>query len=138
MTEQNTSHQHAILEEWKSQQHSYDRYEALSLGIKIFGVTLFIACTALGFKPVLILALICVIWLLEAIWKTFQSRTEDRLLVLEKAWQQNKFTEAMNFYSHWQAQRPQTSQLILAYAKNALRPTIAYPYVVLLVASILF
>jgi hypothetical protein len=141
MTEQNTSpissQQQAILEEWTSQQHSYDRYEALSLGIKVFAVMVFIASTALAFEPLLILALICIVWLLEAIWKTFQSRTEERLLNLEEAWHQGDFTQAMRFYSHWQTQRPGTTKLIAAYVKNALRPTIAYPYALLLVATIL-
>lgn len=133
----NSPHPYALVEEWKSLQHSYDRYEGLSLLIKLGAFASWAFSTVIAMDLAFTLALVALIWFQEAIWKTFQARTEDRLLSIEKAWKQQNEAHTLSFYTDWQKQRPGTIALVKAYVKNAFRPTIAYPYVLLLVATVL-
>ena len=82
-----------------------------------------------------IVLLLLVLWLQEGIWKTFQSRTESHLLALEKASSDNDEKFGLSFYSEWNESRPGIKKLIFQYISNSLRPTVAYPYVVLLLIS---
>ncbi|MDC2888027.1 hypothetical protein [Psychrosphaera algicola] len=88
-------------------------------------------------------------WLTDAIWKTFQFRIEDRLLMLEDALRPTDIvaddktanneslgdsqitndTQAFQFNSAFLLTRPSTLGLILSYGKNALRPTVALPHI---------
>jgi len=84
----------------------------------------------------LALVFVLVLWLQEGIWRTVQARTAERLLTIEKILEQQDPSSGMQFYSNWQANRPGTAGLIKEYLLNAMRPTVAYPYVILLAIEI--
>ncbi|MEM7259456.1 MAG: hypothetical protein AAF404_18935, partial [Pseudomonadota bacterium] len=69
--------------EWCLQQTQYDSYEKFSLCIKLTAIVIASLAIILGSPGSF--AAIMVLWVLDAIWKTFQSRIEARLLVLEGA-----------------------------------------------------
>ena len=86
-----------------------------------------------------------VVWLQDAIWKTFQSRIESRLLELEQGLSSansekgdSLAVEAFQFNSAYLKDRPSTIGLILEYMKQAARPTVAFPHVVLLVLLVAY
>ena len=70
--------------------------------------------------------------------KTWQARLGARLLVVEAALGGLAMSATRPFQLHtqWQGQRASTVGLLLEYAKSALRPTVAFPYAVLVVLSI--
>lgn len=123
-----------LSKEWQTIQNQYDSYEKCSLLIKLFNIALFSAALLMGGMNVVILFVLLVVWLQDAIWKTFQSRIESRLLQLETALADDTATTAMPFqYNRDYAQtRPSTLCLIKAYMHQAVRPTIAFPHVVLI------
>ena len=88
----------------------------------------------------LTLSLLLVLWLQDAIWKTYQSRIEVRLLKIETKSAENQKDEidqgAFQFNRDFEQSRPSTKGLIVEYGKQALRPTIAYPHVVLVVIGL--
>jgi len=78
-----------------------------------------------------------VLWLQDAIWKTFQARIENRLLQLEENLSGEQSLEradgkAYQFNSAYIKNRPDNLGLIKEYFYQAIRPTIAYPHVILL------
>lgn len=119
--------------EWITLQTSYDSYEKCSLGIKLFSVAI---STTLVFHQKLdfvVFSLCAVLWMVDAIWKTFQARTEQRLLVVEKEISQQSENVAMQFHTQWQQNRPTTAGLIIEYAKHGLSPTVGVPHLSILV-----
>ncbi len=129
---------HALLDEWKSQHKSYELYETLSLLIKMLAIVIFAAGIAVKFSVLLMAALSGLSWLLDTFIKTFQSRTESRLRDIEQAWQGAEAKAVMRFYSQWQAKRPGVKGLLSAYLYSALTPTVAAPYILLIMAALIF
>ena len=121
-----------FLREWLALHNSYEKFETLALVIKLVAVLVCLAGFIFNLSSLILAMLILVLWLQDAIWKTFQGRTEQRLLVLEKANSENDQTVSLNFYSHWEVSRPGIIVLVREYLSNAVRPTIAYPYIILL------
>jgi len=126
--------------EWTLLQNQYDSYEKYSLVIKL--VCLYISANTLISEavPPYLLAVIAIFWLLDAIWKTFQSRIEIRLLTLERvlAEQSSEITTMpYQFNTEFAKQRPSGTALIAEYLKQALRPTIAFPYALLVLVSVI-
>ena len=126
----------ALQQEWQTLHTSCDRSEALALGIKLLAVMICLATIFVPQSSLYISVILAVLWLQEAIWKTFQGRTEQRLLAIEKAWADNDNSSALCFYSHWTESRSGVMTLLKEYLSNAVRPTIAYPYSVLIVISL--
>jgi len=124
-------------QEWAILHQSVDQYESYALLLKVIGITLFFVSLLIDAPIVWLISVFLVLWLQEAIWKTFQSRTEERLLMIEKAMKSDEASFAFVFYSQWESQRPKTLGLMKAYLVQALRPTIAYPYAVLVMLSLL-
>jgi hypothetical protein len=118
-------------QEWTVLQNQYDAYERSSLTIKLFAIATFVVLWVLQFTAVLSLFVLLTLWLLDAIWKTFQSRIEDRLLVVEAAMSDGLTKGAMQFNQDFMRKRPRSIKLVQTYFTQALRPTIAFPYVVL-------
>jgi len=84
-------------------------------------------------KPLLMLL---VLWLQDAIWKTFQSRIEVRLLQLEEYLSDDQSLDYTDqkpyqFNSQYVETRLGVVGLINEYFRQAIRPTVAYPYIVL-------
>lgn len=129
-------HQPSRHVEWLALHNSYEQAERFSLLIKLTAVLLTAGLSLHGAHIYLTCLLVSTLWLQDAIWKTFQSRTEQRLLIIEKtAATDENATPA--FYSEWQENRPSIAKLIIAYISNAFRPTIAYPYPVLIALVII-
>ncbi|MCY4745025.1 hypothetical protein NYO99_08590 [Pelomonas sp. UHG3] len=117
----------ALHHEWLALQGQHERYEALALGVKLVA---FAAC-ALVAQPALAVPLLALLWLQEAVLKTFQSRLGERLLAVERGLTAGDAV-AMQLHSDWLASRPRGAGLVAAYLKSALRPTVALPYPLLM------
>ena len=118
--------------EWQTLQNQFDSYEKYSLLIKL--VAIFTTAFALGFEfnllvPVLMVG---VFWLQDGIWKTFQGRFETRLLIVEAALAANHNETGCQFNQQYQQIANSGAGLIKEYLNQCLRPTVMYPYVVLL------
>jgi len=127
-------------QEWVTLQGNFERYEVMALAIKLVAVLLFFVGAMLGIDGWLACLLLVVLWLQEAICKTFQSRLGQRLLQLE-AWlggiESAPTGPAFQLHSTWQAGRKGAAGLLAGYAASACRPTVAFPYAVLLLAVVL-
>ncbi|MGS2719281.1 hypothetical protein [Paraglaciecola aestuariivivens] len=121
--------------EWTVLQTQYDSYESYSLLIKLISIVL--SCLLIyqwqaGLVSVIVLL---ILWLQDAIWKTFQSRIGLRLEMVEQGLQQasdKPQVQGMQFNLTWQQSRPSAFGLVVEYAKQSLKPTVAYPYVALI------
>lgn len=125
--------------EWATLQDSHEQYEKNSLLIKLVA-TLFCAIgLAEGLPAALLVPTLLIFWLMEGIFRTSQSRLGERLLQVEALLRQNPPPEASayQFHSEWQASRPGSLGLILEYLSNAARPTVAFPYPLLLIGAFL-
>ena len=118
----------ALHQEWLALQGQHERYEALALGVKLVAF----AATVLVPDNTLALALLALLWLQEAVLKTFQGRLGDRLLVVEAGLKAGDGATAMQLHSDWLAARPRGLGLVVQYLKSALRPTVALPYPLLM------
>ncbi|MCM2679052.1 hypothetical protein [Echinimonas agarilytica] len=110
--------------EWQTLQQQFHDYERMSLVLKIVsGATSFYFAQTNVINAV---AFALFFWGLDAIWKTFQLRIGDRLMVLESG-----ECSGMNLHTHWQRNRPGAIGLLQGYAISALRPTIMMPHALL-------
>jgi hypothetical protein len=128
--------------EWMLLQNQYDSYEKYSLVIKLLAMVVFYFAHISEKIGWIVLLLLAVFWLQDAIWKTFQSRIELRLLALEEALSgrdadSNDEFIAFQFNRNFLAKRPSQFGLIKEYFLQALRPTVAFPYVVLIVLFVM-
>ncbi|MFO1320821.1 MAG: hypothetical protein U1F52_14490 [Burkholderiales bacterium] len=120
--------------EWQILQGNSERYETGALAIKLVAVALVVACFAVNAPMVLTLALLAVLWLQEGIFRTSQSRLADRLLRIEaKLDAGGDEQDAFRLHLEWHASRPGMAGLIAEYLANAMRPTVAYPYPLLMI-----
>jgi hypothetical protein len=125
-----------LIIEWQTLQNNVEQHEKNALLIKLTCLTIFLLSQAMG-SPLLwatFIVLLC--WGLESIFKTYQSRLGERLLKIEASLQQGKENDGMQFHTEWQSNRPSGARLIIEYAKHALKPTVAFPYALILLASI--
>ena len=125
--------------EWSTLQNQFDSYEKCSLAIKLFSVL--ICCILVfvldtGLWPWVV---VVILWLQDAIWKTFQNRIGQRLEVVEQAIQNNLHHNpdnasqmGMQFNLAWNQSRHDAIGLVSEYNKQSLKPTVAYPHVVLM------
>lgn len=118
----------ALHQEWLALQAQHERYEALAMAVKLVAF----AATVLVPDNTLALALLALLWLQEAVLKTFQGRLGDRLLVVEAGLKAGDGTQAMQLHSDWLASRPGGTGTVAQYLKSALRPTVALPYPLLM------
>ncbi len=118
-------------QEWLLLQQQAERQEHHALQIKLLAVVL----AAIGWivdEPVLIAALVSLLWLQEAIGRTQQARLVDYLLQLETAIGSGQVMAPMQLNRRWLAARGGVSQLLREYARHGLRPTVLFPYAPLL------
>ncbi len=127
----------ALAQEWTTLQNNYEHYETSGLWLKLAGVGLFILALVLGLNMLLTAVVLCVLWLQEGILRTFQSRLGERILRVEGLLKRGMQTEgtAFQLHSEWLASRKDTSGLLMEYVNSALRPTVAFPYAVLLLTG---
>jgi len=127
-----TSPSDLLSQEWTTLHQDHERYDRYGLLIKLTAVLACLISLGLAMNLWLVLIFILVLWLQEGIWRTVQARTSGRLLTIEKMMADSGDQPAMQFYSKWETNRPGTIGLIKEYVRNAIRPTVAYPYVILL------
>lgn len=134
-------------QEWKTLQKSYDQYEFYSLMIKLFTIMLAFLSLSWGIHILLTCLFIAILWLQDAIWKTFQARIEVRLIKLESSIAKgNKQAEGnvtqlavpFQFNRDFALSRQGLFGLIKEYLSTMLRPTIAYPYILLIILAVIF
>ncbi|MES2356494.1 MAG: hypothetical protein V4568_19255 [Pseudomonadota bacterium] len=127
----------ALSQEWKILQNNYEQYEKSALLIKLTGIVICAVGVALALHEMLVSAIVLVLWVQEGIFRTYQSRLGERILCVERLIKQNTEEDgaAFQFHSTWLAARPGVVGLIAEYAKSAMRPTVAYPYMVLLLVN---
>ncbi len=133
------TNQQNLEQEWAVLQHQFDSYEKYSLLIKLVSISLLGVAYFTNNISIILLCLALILWLQDAIWKTFQARIETRLLMLESAIKHAADHPATShqFNAQFAENRPGTVGLLIEYAKQSLRPTIAYPHF-LLVALIVY
>jgi hypothetical protein len=138
--------QRTILQsEWITLQTQFDSYEKCSLAIKLFSI---LVCCMLIFAlnvGVWSLMVVAILWLQDGIWKTFQNRIGQRLEVVEQAIKNSMLDSkeqtsqiGMQFNLAWNRSRPGAIGLIGEYIKQSLKPTVAYPHVILIVMVIVY
>ncbi|GGD64457.1 hypothetical protein [Lacimicrobium alkaliphilum] len=120
--------------QWITLHRQYEHYEYLALVIKLAGVMTALTglFSAMDCWPVLLI--LAVLWLLEGIWKTFQARLEVSLMALENTQAE---TTLFPVYNNWQQNRPGLVTLVGQYLRASLRPTVAFPYIVLMLIILL-
>lgn len=118
-------------QEWTTLQNNHEQYERASLCVKLLAILLCALGFALAMHEVVTILLLLVLWLQEGIFRTSQARLGRRLLRIEQAIR-NGETSAFQLHSEWLATRPGSFGLIAEYAANSVRPTVAYPYLPLL------
>jgi hypothetical protein len=131
---------HALLaHEWTTLQNNHEQIERSALWIKLAAVALVLSGLALSVSGALVLFMVLLLWLQEGIVRTSQARLGARMLQLEAMVQRNEVPLAQVFQLHsvWQATRPGALGLMAEYLSHAMRPTVIYPYA-LLVLGILF
>lgn len=128
----------ALGQEWTTLQNNYERYEIGALLVKLVAVVLFSAGVALALEPWFICLVLLVLWLQEGIFKTYQSRLGERLLQVERllAAQPEGSGQAFQLHSTWLSRRTGAAGLLAEYAASACRPTVAFPYAVLVLAGL--
>ena len=139
-------------QEWQILHNNYEQYEHKALLIKMLALVI---CTIGLISPFTItqgILLLATLWLQEGIWKTYQTRIGKQLLLIEakmytvanetETTETAKITgttptktinQPFQFYTLWQDKRSGIIGLLSEYLLNALRPTVIYPYAILIV-----
>jgi len=134
-------HNADLVKEWQELHNCHESYERLALIIKLLAVTLTVLLVVVAQSHLIILLVLAILWLQEGIWKTYQARTSDRIALIEQTITGNKQSEknstsAFQFYSQWSDNRTGALGLIKEYLKNAIKPTVIYPYVPLMIIAL--
>lgn len=132
----NTSN--AAAQEWSVLQKLYERYEFSALAIKLTAVVLFFAGIVIELHGIWLMLLLAVLWLQEGIFKTYQARLGTRLLALEQGLAAGEPIRVFALHSDWLAQRKGLIGQLREYLGSTVRPTVAFPYLVLLVLTWVF
>lgn len=121
--------------EWAILHGDIEKYERFSLIIKLFSVLIFALSVAFSINTLIAVSTMLILWLQDGIWKTFQNRLEARILIIEKGIEShaNENNLAFQLYSEWQQKRSGILNLIKEYLFSSLKPTVAYPYIVLVI-----
>lgn len=117
--------------EWSLLQNQSDSYEKYSLLIKLANIGLLGAAYFSSSMSVFVVFLLLVVWLQDAIWKTYQSRINRRLLQLENYLLNGVNGKAFQLNSDFLKSRAGVIQLIVENFRQAIKPTVAFPHVVL-------
>ena len=123
--------------EWCLLQNQFDSYEKHSLYIKLLSIIVLLAAEISGVVSIFIILILMVLWFQDAIWKTFQSRIETRLLQVEKYISDKSDASAFQFNSEYHRVRLSGLSLISEYARQSVRPTVAFPHIVLILVLLI-
>lgn len=117
--------------EWHLLQNQFDSYEKHSLYIKLLSIFVVLCAEIFLVTSLYIIMILGVLWLQDAIWKTFQARIETRLLHVEASISEEVKNNAFQFNSEFMSLRKGGGALVSEYLSQALRPTVAFPHCVL-------
>jgi len=118
--------------EWCLLQNQFDSYEKHSLYIKMLSVIVLLVAEVSGVINFFMVLVLAVLWLQDGIWKTFQSRIEPRLLQIEKYISEGNEESVFQFNSEFHRVRLSGVSLITEYVRQSIRPTVAFPHLVLI------
>ncbi len=123
-----------LAQEWITLQDNHEAYERSALFIKLLAVGLAALGAWFGLDRATMVMVLLILWCQEAVLKTWQSRLADRLVLIERAFAPENPAGCAPFQLHAEflSQRAGLSRQVMAYACSARRPTVAFPYVVLL------
>lgn len=122
--------------EWQTLQNHHEQHERNALLIKLACLAIFVFGLAFELPFGWMALAVLLLWAQEGIVKTYQARLSDRLLRIEGLLQSPQPTLApMQLHTEWAANRPGGAGLIASYALSACRPTVAFPYLPMLVAG---
>jgi len=124
--------------EWQTLQNNHEQHEKNALLIKLSCLALCCAGLAFGLPLLWIGFTVLLCWGLEGIFKTYQARLSERLLRIEALLDQPQPSASpMQLHAEWAASRPGGVALIASYAFNACRPTVAFPYLPILLMLVI-
>ena len=136
-----------LANEWCLLQNQYDSYEKHALYIKLASIVILSITLLADKESFAIVIILSILWLQDAIWKTFQARIEPRLIQLEKSIAnlsitrprgtessdiEQEQTTSFQFNTQYQQNACKGTALITEYLLQAIRPTIAFPHIVLI------
>lgn len=127
----------ALEREWIVLQGNMEQHERNALAVKLLAVFLFTAAVLFSLAESLTACLMVILWVQEAMLRTFQARLGARLLRIEDMLR-GGVGQAMQLHSEWAASRSGLARMMGEYASNAIRPTVAFPYAVLLLVDLFF
>jgi len=123
----------SLQQEWELLHQDHERYDRSALFIKLAAIICCLLSLAYQLPLLLGILFVLTLWLQEGIWRTFQSRIADRLLSVENGLNTKEdVPAAFQLYTRWEKDRPSTTGLIKSYISNSVRPTVAFPYIILL------
>jgi hypothetical protein len=128
-----------LLVEWQTLHNQYHDYDKLSQWIKLSVTLLFVIMYLMHGHWVITIGLVGLLWLQEAMLKTFQSRIESRLLAVEQMVESGSdvLSSPLQLHSQFSKRRPSLSGLIKDNVKQSLRPTVAIVYLTLMALTVL-
>ncbi|AEP28687.1 hypothetical protein [Brumicola nitratireducens] len=121
-----------LLTEWVTLQNQCDAFEKLSLGIKLLAVLLASLFSITLIHPEIILVLNSILWVQDAVWKTFQSRFSERLLQIESSLSSSQSDSSIQFNTAWEAKPRGIVFLVSEYLRHLAKPTVVFPHLVLI------
>ncbi len=133
-----------LLKQWQTLHICHENYEQYALIIKLFAIACTVVAISLSVSLLLSLFLLSIVWLQEAIWKTYQSRLAQAIMLIEEkmtcndAEDNDKLEQPYLLYTQWQLKRPSNKQLIKEYIVNSIKPTVIYPYLPLILILLVF
>ena len=127
----------ALEREWVVLQGNIEQHERNALVVKLGAVFLFTAAVLFSLAGDLTAWLIVILWIQEAMLRTFQARMGARILRIEEMLR-GAAGQAMQLHTDWIASRNGLAGMVLEYAASAIRPTVAFPYAVLLLVDLVF
>ena len=127
----------ALSHEWSTLQNNYEQMERNALLVKLAAVVLCMGGYALGVPYELIGGTALLLWVQESLCRTSQARLGERIVRVEALVKNAaSASSACQLHSDWLASRKGGLGLLGEYAAHALRPSVAFPYAVLLVVAL--
>lgn len=128
-----------LTQEWNTLQNNFEQYEKSALLVKLIAVFLCIISIAFAIDVVSAVILIVILWVQEGILRTFQSRLGERILRIESLISQKNPDNmtGCQLHSEWLNGRKGSAGLLVEYAVSTVRPTVAFPYAVLVVVILI-
>ena len=111
--------------------------ERNALLVKLAAVVLCVGGYALGVPYELIGGTALLLWVQASLCRTSQARLGERLVRIEALVKNSApASSACQLHTEWLASRKSSAGLLGEYAAHALRPTVAFPYAVLVMVAL--